>query len=160
MASNIQASTASAPKEASTFASAPLTAYLLSYDARDWSNGITLLDDSKPVDPHCGILSLPYETLDGAQDVGMEWTLKQLQDHLRKYDPPLFTVEEIDAEFDTWRKSSSEQGDIWSYTVSKGDETLVITVAKLVVDGPYASDSTEDGNKGLVAGEGLKKLKK
>lgn len=160
MVSNDQASTASSPQKASTSASAPLTAYFLSYDAKDWSNGITLLDGSKPVDPHCGNLSLPYRTLDGAQDAGMEWTLKQLQDHLRTYDPPLDTEKKVDAEFDAWRKTSSEQGDTWSYAVSKGDETLVVTVAKWVVDGFFTFDFTEDRDKVLVAGEGLKKLKK
>ena len=125
MASRRLASVAPAPPRASTFALAPL-GYLLSYDAKDWSNEITLLDGSKPLDRHYGLLSLPYPTIDRAQGAGIEWALKQLKDRLRTYDPALNTEEEVDAEFDAWHKSSSEQGDTWSYTVSKGDETLVV----------------------------------
>ena len=123
---------APAPLKASTFASAPPTAYLLSYDAKDWSNEITLLDGSKPVDRLYGDLLQSYPTIDGAQDAGIEWALKQLKDRLWTYDPPLNTEEEFDAEFDAWQKSSSEQSDTWSYTVSKGNESLVVTVAKWV----------------------------
>ena len=121
---------APAPKKASTLASAPRTAYLPCYDTKDWSNEITLLPGGKSLDGHGGALSLPYPTMNGAQDTCIKWALRQLKVHLRTYDPPLNTKEEFDAEFDAWQKSSSEQGDRWSYTVSKGDETLVVTVAK------------------------------
>ena len=122
---------APAPQKVSTFASAPPTAYILWYDAKDWSNEITLLVGGVSVDRHHGTLSLPYPTTKGAQDTCIIWARKQLRDHLRTYDPPLNTREEVDAEFDAWQKSSSEQGDRWSYTVSKGDETLVVTVANM-----------------------------
>ena len=141
MASENLASIAPVPPKASAFALAPFTAYLLSYDAKNWSNEITLLDGSKPIDRHYEILSPPYPTIDGAQDAGIEWALKQLKDHLWTYDPPLDTEEEFDAEFDAWQKSSSEQGDTWSYTVSKGDETLVVTVAKWVEGGSFPSST-------------------
>ena len=65
-----------------------------------------------------------------AQDAGIEWALKKLKDHIRTYDPPLNTKEEVDAEFDKWQKSSSEQGNTWSYTVSKGDAMLTVSVWK------------------------------
>ena len=130
MASKKQISIAPPPLGLRALPTAPLSVpfALLSYDARDWSNEITLLDGSKPGIRHYGILTSDYPTIEGAQYAGIEWALKQLKDRLWTYDPPLNNEEEFDAEFNAWQKSSSEQGDTWSYTVSKGDETLVVIV--------------------------------
>ncbi|KAL9136401.1 MAG: hypothetical protein Q9175_002387 [Cornicularia normoerica] len=161
MTTNNRASTASPQVAESKFASAPLTIYILSYNAKDWGNGVALLDGSKPRDEFYGTLDPPYRSLSVAQDAGIEWALKQLQDRLDRYDPPLESEKDRDAEFDAWPKSESEPGDndIWSYTISKGNETLVVRAEKFVVYGSYASESDDDGRGGLVAGEGDKNMK-
>ena len=131
MASRNLASIAAALPRAGTYPSAPL-GYVLTYEAKNWSHEIILLDGDS------GALSLSYPTMNEAQDAGTKWAHNQLKDHLRTYDPRLNTEEEVDAEFDAWQKSSSEQGDEWSYTVSKGDESLVVTAAKWVEGASYS----------------------
>ena len=133
---------APAPPRASTFAFALRTAYNLTYSAQNWSNEITLPDGRKTLDVCYGNLLPPScPTMNEAQDAGIEWALKKLKDHIRTYDPPLNTKEEVDAEFGVWQKSSSEQGNTWSYTVSKGDAMLIVTVRKSV-EAPEAHSFT------------------
>ena len=105
-----------------------------------------LLDGSKPRDKYSGSVNT-YRSQSEAQDAGIEWALNQFQNRLDRYDPPLETEEDRDAAFEDWPKTESEQGDVWMYTISKGDETLVVKVEKFLVYGSYASRSDDDEEK-------------
>ena len=76
-----------------------------------------------------------------AQDIGIEWALKQLQDRLNRYSPPLETEKDRDDAFDEWAKSESKEGETWCYVISKGDDRLVIKVQEIVLYDPYRSRS-------------------
>ena len=131
MVSDNQASTANSKSETSKSTSPTLTVYVLSYDAKDWSKGVTLLNGSEPR-IYYGILGA-YGSISGAQDVGMEWVHKQLRDRLDKDRPFLATKEDKDEAFEDWPKYESEQRGLWSYTISKGDETLVVRAHNITV---------------------------
>lgn len=101
---------------------------------------MTLLDGSRPLEDAWGSLNA-CQSLSMAQDVGIEWALKQLQDHLSRYSPPLETEKDRDDAFDEWAKSESKEGETWCYTVSKGDDRLVVKVQEIVLYDPYRSGS-------------------
>ena len=104
---------------------------------------MSLLDSRQPPDEDWGSLGA-YQSLLLAQDVGIEWTLKQLQDRLERHDPPLETEEDRDAAFDEWEKSESTQGDSWSYTISKGNERLLTKAQKMTLYDRHRSKSTNE----------------
>ena len=104
---------------------------------------VSLLDGRQPPDEDWGSLGA-YQSQSLAQDVGIEWALKQLQDRLERHNPPLETEEDRDAAFDEWEKSESTQGDSWSYTISKGNERLLTMVQKITLYDRHRSRSTND----------------
>ncbi|CAF9942497.1 hypothetical protein IMSHALPRED_003846 [Imshaugia aleurites] len=137
MTSNSGASLATPPPE-------PLTVYILSYNCIDWIPGVFLLDGSKPGEGYFAILN-NYRSLSDAQDAGSEWGLKQLQDCLDTYDPPLATDKDRDAAFDEWAISESVQGGVWSYTISKDNERLIVRAEKFEWDGSLGPTSDDRG---------------
>lgn len=106
-----------------------------------------LLDGSRPRDERHGNLAL-YRSFSLVQAAGIEWALKQLQDRLDRYSPPLETEEDRDAAFDDWSKHVSEMGTFWSYTISKGNETLVVSAEAI-----FMSLGDVDGGGQGIAGE-------
>ena len=140
MASNTQAATATSQSETSPSTTAPIHVYIVSYNAQEWSDRVTLLDGSRPLEDAWGSLNA-CQSLPMAQDVGIEWALKQLQDHLNRYSPPLETEKDRDDAFDEWAKSESKEGETWCYVVSKGDDRLVVKVQEIVLYDPYRSES-------------------
>ena len=157
MTSNNQISLRTPPPETNESASPPSTVYIyvVSYNAKDWKNGVTHLDGTKPSNEFYGTVASyrslsKVQALSKAQNGGLEWGLKQLQDRLDKHDPPLASEKDRDAAFDKWTKSESKERDVWSLRIGKGDETLVV---KAEVD---------DGSQGLRSvhgGEGQSEMK-
>ena len=143
MASNYPTATATPQSETSRSTIVPVEVYIVSYDAEEWSGMVSLLDGRQPPDEDWGSLGA-YESPSLAQDVGIEWALKQLQDRLEHHNPPLETEEDRDAAFDEWEKSESTQGDFWSYTISKGNERLLTKVQKITLYDRHRSRSTND----------------
>ena len=93
---------------------------------------VSLLDGGQPPDKDWGSLG-SYESPSFAQDVGIEWALKQLQDRLQRHNPPFQNEKDRDAAFDEWEKSESTDGDCWLYTICKGDERLLTQVKKITL---------------------------
>ena len=121
----------------------PIEIYIVSYNAEEWSEGVSLLDGRKPLDRDWGSLG-SYRSSSQAQDVGIEWALKQLQDRLQSHSQPDETEEERDAAFDEWEKTECTQGDSWSYTVSKDNERLLTKVHKITLYDAHRSKSTDE----------------
>lgn len=151
MASNSEASTATPQTETSKSASALSLIYVLTYDAKDWSNGVALQDGSRPGDAPHGRLA-EYQSFEFAQAAGTEWAFKQLQDRLDRYSPPLETERDRDAAFDDWSKYESQRVLSWSYTISKDNEKLVVKADERIVssdgEGEVIGDEGQVGNAG------------
>lgn len=130
MASNSPTVSVTGQPGTSGSATDPIVAYIVLYRAEEWSERVSLLDGSPPQDDDWGSLG-GYRSLSLAQDVGIEWALKQLQDRLERQYPPLETEEDRDIAFDGWDKSESTEGDCWLYTISKGKETLFTQVQRI-----------------------------
>ncbi len=123
---------------------------------------MTLLNGSEPR-IYYGILGA-YGSVSKAQDVGMEWVHKQLRDRLDRYSPFLATEKDKDEAFEDWPKYESEQRGLWSYTISKGDETLVVRAHNITMDDTWhdiwhVPKSTDDGEGRMRAGEGRQEMK-
>ena len=143
MASNHSTGTAHPHLETSRPTTVPIEVYIVSYDAKEWRGTVSLLDGRQPPDADWGSLGA-YQSPSLAQDTGIEWALKQLQDRLQRHNPPLEKEEDRDAAFDQWDKSESTQGDSWSYTISKGNERLLTKVQKMTLYDRHRHRSTND----------------
>lgn len=111
---------------------------------------MTIADGSEPADEYYGTLDA-YLSLSKAQDAGIDWALEQFRDRLDRYDPPLATKEDRDAASEDWRKLESEQGDVWSYTISKDDVTLIVRAERYVAYGSHIPRFDDDGGRRTLA---------
>lgn len=136
MASNDQSGIASSPTSSSSSGEIPI--FVLSYNAQNWSNGITLLDNSEPRNANWGTLAVVSTLLD-AQDLGIDWIRKQLQDRLDKNNPPLETEKDRDAALQDWSKTVSKKHKIWSYMIGKGNEILILGIETYCLYGPLTA---------------------
>ena len=64
---------------------------------------------------------------------------------------PLATKEDRDAASEDWRKLESEQGDVWSYTISKDDVTLIVRAERYVAYGSHIPRFDDDGGRRTLA---------
>lgn len=154
MASSDESASATPQLDTSKPTATPLSVHIVTFHAENWSHGVKLLDGRPPTNEHQGTLGA-YPTHLKAEDVAVEWTLRQVRDHIRKDIPSLKTEEDREAEFDKWEGSESTQVNPWWYMVSKGAEGLQVKIEKAVLFDPFHHPGSSDrGRARTVGGQG------
>ena len=132
MASNSQAATAAPQKKPSKSAPISVDIYVISYNAKDWSNEVTLSRGREARHVNWGSLDA-YDSPSKAQHMGKRWAMNELQNLCKRYDIPLSTEKDRHVALKDWQRSEATKGDLWRYTLSKGNERLLVQVDKNVL---------------------------
>ena len=132
MASNSKAATAAPQKKPSKPAPIKIDIYVISYNARDWSNEVTLSSGREARHVSWGSLDA-YDSPSKAQHMGVRWAMQELQNLCERYNIPLSTDEDKHVALKDWQRSESTKGDLWRYSLSNGTERLLVQVDKNVL---------------------------